>query len=298
LQAAASEAPGDANPAARTEAEPAGALVPGRWRPTPFIGASLVLHVVALVALVLAPAWWPWMLGAVLANHLLVCLSVPFIHSGLTGAILTRLPAAAAARGEIALTFDDGPNPEVTPQVLDLLEAQGMRASFFCIAQQAAAHPELVREIVRRGHQVENHSDCHGVNFSLYGYRRLAREVDAAQATLTGIAGRAPRFFRAPAGFRSPFLDPILQRRGIRCISWTRRGYDAFERDPARVLARLSRKLAAGDVLLMHDGAPAHTREGAPLVLAVLPALMEQMRQHGLKSVPLSIAYAQGRGGL
>lgn len=264
----------------------------GGWHPTPFIRISLALHVLALFALAFEPGWWPWVSGGLGAIHFAIGLVVPFPRNALIGANITRLPQAAAARDEIALTFDDGPDPEVTPQVLDLLEAQDVRATFFCIAKHALAHPELVREIVRRGHHVENHSHRHSVGFSFYGYARLAREVDTAQAALTGIAKRAPRFFRAPAGIRGPFLDPILQRRGLLYISWTRRGFDAVERDPARVLSRLTRNLAGGDVLLLHDGGSARTVDGRPVVLEVLPALLGQVRRCGLKPVTLSAAFA------
>lgn len=262
-----------------------------RWRPSVFIRFSLALHAAVLLTLVFQPHWWPWLLALIAANHGVIILSVPFPRSRLVGANLTRLPPGAAARGEIALTFDDGPDPAATPQVLDMLEAAGVRASFFLIARNARAHPELVREILRRGHQVENHSNEHGVTFSFYGYRRTAREVDAAQEALCAIAERRPRFFRAPAGFRNPFLDPVLQRRGLRYISWTRRGFDAFERDPARVLGRLTRHLAGGDVLLLHDAGSALTRAGTPVVLEVLPPLLEQMRRQGLKSVTLAAAF-------
>jgi len=119
---------------------------------------------------------------------------------------------------------------------------------------------------------------------------RLRREVEATQAVIAGITGRAPGFFRAPAGFRSPLLDPVLARRGLCYVSWTRRGYDAVRRNPVEVLQRLTRGLSAGDVLLLHDGAHARTDAGEPLVLAVLPALLDQFAASGLKSVSLPTA--------
>lgn len=264
-----------------------------RWQPTSFIRTILALHVLGLVALAFEPGWWAWFLGGFASLQMIIALIVPFPRNAWLGGNITRLPAAATMRNEIALTFDDGPCPDVTPQVLDLLEARGMRATFFCVAKNAEAYPELVREIVRRGHHVENHSHRHSLGFALYGYGRLARDVDAAQATLTDIAKRAPRFFRAPAGIRSPFLDPILQRRGLRHIAWTRRGFDAVERNPSRVLSRLTRNLAGGDVLLLHDGGAAHARDGKPVVLHVLPTLLDEMRQRGLTSVTLSAAFAE-----
>jgi peptidoglycan/xylan/chitin deacetylase (PgdA/CDA1 family) len=119
---------------------------------------------------------------------------------------LLRLPPAALARREVAITIDDGPDPEVTPAVLDLLDAHGARATFFCIAEQARAQPALCREITRRGHSVQNHSERHSHLFSMLGPRGLADEIGRAQQTLADITGQRPSFFRAPAGLRSPLL--------------------------------------------------------------------------------------------
>ena len=141
-------------------------------------------------------------------------------------------PRRRSARREIALTIDDGPDPAVTPAVLDLLDLHGARATFFCIAERARAHPALCREIVRRGHSVQNHSDRHSHAFSLLGPGAIAREIAAAQATLADVTGVVPRFFRAPAGLRNPFLAPVLQRLDLQLVSWTRRGYDTVRREP------------------------------------------------------------------
>jgi peptidoglycan/xylan/chitin deacetylase (PgdA/CDA1 family) len=203
---------------------------------------------------------------------------------------VTRLPQAACARGEIALTFDDGPDAEVTPRVLDLLDACGARATFFCIAENARRHPEVLREIVRRGHAVENHSSGHQLTFALLGMGGIRREIAAAQRTLAELAGTAPRFFRSPAGFRSPLLDPVLHRMGIRLVSWTRRGYDTRRTDVDFVADRLVSGLTAGDILLLHDGHSARTAAGAPVVLEVLPRLLDAVQRQGLRPVTLSQA--------
>lgn len=268
--------------------------IPARphWQPTPFIRFCLALHLLGILALAVDPSSWPWVLGGLAVLHLAVVLIVLFPRNALAGANITRLPQAAIAHGEIALTFDDGPDPAVTPRVLDLLDAHKIRATFFCIAENALAHPALVHEIARRGHQVENHSHRHSLGFACGGYLRQARDVDAAQDALTQLTGRAPRFFRAPAGIRSPFLDPVLQRRGLRHVAWTRRGFDAVTRHPARVLSRLTRHLAPGDILLLHDGGAAQALNGQPVVLEVLPALLDQIRQRGLKPVTLSDAFS------
>lgn len=258
-----------------------------RWRPTPFVQASIALHVLAVIVALLAPLQWPWALAAIGANQVALTALGLWPRSRLLGPNFTRLPQAAAARGEVALTFDDGPDPELTPRVLDLLDAHGVRATFFCIAEKAARHPELAREIVRRGHAVENHSNSHEHTFALLLLRGLRRDLMAAQTTLAAITGRGPRFFRPPMGFRNPLLDPVLHEMGLRLVSWTRRGYDTRQGDPARVAAELERGLAAGDILMLHDSYAALSPSGAPVVLEVLPRLIAELRCRGLKPVTL-----------
>jgi len=264
------------------------------WRPAPAIMVSFLLHGAALAALVASPRLWPWILAAVAANHLVLCVAVFRPRGRLLGPNVARLPASAAERNEVSLTFDDGPDPEVTPRVLDLLDRYGMRASFFCVGEKVAAHPEVVREIARRGHGIENHSRGHSWAFAFYGLSRLRRDVEGAQCLIAGAAGRAPAYFRAPMGLRSPLLDPVLARCGLRYVSWTRRGFDATMHDPGGVLQRLTAGLAAGDILLLHDRGDTCTRDGTPVVLAVLPPLLERMKSQGLTSVTLAEGLADG----
>ncbi|MDB5731644.1 MAG: polysaccharide deacetylase family protein, partial [Variovorax sp.] len=113
------------------------------------------------------------------------------------------------------------------------------------------------------------------------------REIARAQAIVTEVTGWRPTCFRAPAGLRNPFLDAVLRRLDLSLVSWTRRGFDTRERDAAKVLARLARQLAAGDILLLHDGNAARTLDGRPVVLEVLPPLLRQLRDAGLRSVTL-----------
>jgi len=257
-----------------------------------YVKASAAVHATAAVAAVVVPAVWPWALGAVVANHLVLTGAGLWPRSTWLGRNWSRLPAAAAARREVAITIDDGPDPEVTPAVLGLLDAHAVRATFFAIASAAARHPELCREIVRRGHSVQNHSDRHSHRFSLLGPRGLAAEIGAAQDRLAAITGTRPRYFRAPAGLRNPFLAPVLDRLGLQLVSWTRRGFDTVRREPAGVLARLADGLAAGDILLVHDGHAARTVSGEPVLLRVLPALLERCAAAGLRAVTLPEAFA------
>jgi peptidoglycan/xylan/chitin deacetylase (PgdA/CDA1 family) len=262
---------------------------PGPWRPTPFLAASGLLHAAGLVTLAAAPRRWPWVAGALLANHCSIALAGLWPQATWLGENLARLPAAAASRGEVALTFDDGPDPEVTPRVLDRLAERGARATFFLIGRRAAAYPEIAAEIVRRGHRVENHTWSHPHSFALYPWQALAREVGRAQEALLETAGAAPRLFRAPAGFRNPLLDPVLAAAGLTLTSWTRRGYDTVDGRPERVAARLLRGLTPGDVLLLHDGpTAARPAGGRPVVLEALPRVLDGIAGRGLTSVPVA----------
>ena len=267
-----------------------------RWLPSPFLKASFMLHVLSIGVLVVNLSLWPLVLTVLVADHLILS-TVGLAPGGtLLGPNLTRLTAASAARREVALTIDDGPDPEVTPRVLDILAAAGVRATFFCVGERVAAHPGLAREIVARGHAIENHTARHPYLFSLFGPWRLEREISDAQLTLYKVTGEAPAFFRAPAGLRNPLLQPILARAGLRLASWTRRGFDKVRGDARGVERRLLAGLAAGDILLLHDGRAARTADGTPVILTVLPGVLAAVSAAGLRTVTLREAFApQGR---
>jgi peptidoglycan/xylan/chitin deacetylase (PgdA/CDA1 family) len=266
---------------------PATTLNPTPWTMPPLLRASVGVHALAAGVLAAEPQAWSWAVGGLALNHAVLTAAGLWPRSAWLGTNLVRLPAASAQRGEVALTIDDGPDPEVTPQVLDLLDLHGAKATFFCIAQRATAHPSLAREIVARGHSVQNHSHGHRHNFALLGPRGFEREIVRAQQVLVDITGERPSCFRAPAGLRNPFLGPVLHRLGLTLVSWTRRGFDTREADANRVLARLAGGLRGGDILLLHDGHAARTPAGRPVVLDVLPSLLHSCRQAGLRCVTL-----------
>lgn len=261
-----------------------------RWTPAPLLKASAALHVGAAALALVRPGLWPWALGAVVLNHAQLAATGLWPRSTLLGPNLTHLPPGAVRRGEVALSIDDGPEPAVTPQVLDVLDAHHAKATFFCIGRRIEESPALAREIIGRGHAIENHSYRHLNYFSLLGPRALAYEIERAQEAIGALTGRLPEFFRAPAGLRSPLLDPVLTRLGLSLASWTRRGFDSVNGNPESVYARLVSGLAAGDILLLHDGHAARTRGGSPVILEVLPRLLAAFARSGLTPVRLSAA--------
>jgi peptidoglycan-N-acetylglucosamine deacetylase len=249
-------------------------------------------HVAGLTTLAAAPDRWVGVGLALIANHAVLVGAGLSPRSHIVGPNIVRLPQAAAARGVVALTFDDGPDPDTTPRILDELQRNAARATFFCIGKRAERHGDLVRRMAAEGHQVENHSYNHPNTFFFYPSMRLYSEIEEAQAVLGELAGRAPELFRPPAGFRSPLLEPVLRSTGLRLASWTRRGFDTVCREPDVLFRRLTHHLAAGDILLLHDGHSSLAPDGRASVLTVLPRLLGEIQQRGLSAVPLGEALA------
>jgi peptidoglycan/xylan/chitin deacetylase (PgdA/CDA1 family) len=262
------------------------------WMMSPLLRVSVALHGAALASVALRPRLWPWALGALLVDHAVLTGAGLWPRSRLLGPNWVRLPAPSSARGEIALTIDDGPDPEITPQVLEQLARFGAHATFFCVGDCIERHPALARAIVAAGHGIENHTQRHRHDFSLLGPRALRLEIERGQQSIARVTGSSAQFFRAPAGLRNPFLEPVLRSLGLQLTSWTRRGFDTVTRDPERVLRRLCASLRAGDILLLHDGHAARTRTGAPVILETLPRLLERVRAARLSPVTLKAALA------
>jgi len=277
------------NPTPRPPASPlAGA--PRPWRPTPVVAGTVALHAAAAGLAVAQPSAWPYAVGAVAASHVVLTAAGLWPRSSLLGPNWTRLPAQAGDR--IAITIDDGPDPEVTPRVLDLLDRYAAHATFFCIGEMARRHPRIVEAIAPRGHAVENHSQHHRHYFSLQGPRALRSEIEAGQRTLRDASGTAPLFFRAPAGLRNPFLEPVLCALGLQLASWTRRGFDTRTADSALVAKRLLHGLAARDILLLHDGHAARDERGRPVVIDALERVLRAARDAALPCITLRAALA------
>jgi len=260
------------------------------WSPPPLLYASAAVHLGAAAAALARPRVWPWALCALAANHVALAAAGLWPRSQLLGPNWIRLPTHKGAAARVAITIDDGPDPEVTPQVLAQLAAHRALATFFCVGDRVERHPDLARDIVSRGHTIENHSQRHRHDFSLLGPGSMSAEISRAQDSIQRATGSRPRFFRAPAGLRNPFLDPVLTRLQLRLVSWTRRGFDTVNADADAVYRRLANPLQDGDILLLHDGNAARGRGGKPVILEVLPRLLDAAASSQLRPVTLRSA--------
>jgi peptidoglycan/xylan/chitin deacetylase (PgdA/CDA1 family) len=266
-------------------------MIKALWQGTVFVRASFLLHLFAMLGMLFYPAQWLSILITLFLNHTIILIIGMWPRSKLLGDNWTQLPLGATQRKEIALTIDDGPDPEVTPQVLDLLEQQGVVATFFVIGEKANRYPELCLDMVRRGHTLENHTQNHRHSFAFMGVKAFYKEIHAAQTTLTSLTGSTPAFFRAPAGVRNPLLAPVLKRLNLILVSWTTRGFDTRVSNAERVKRRLLSSLSPGAIVLLHDGNAARTNAGIPIILEVLPVLIQAATLANLRFVTLRNAF-------
>ena len=219
-------------------------------------------------------------------------------------------------RREIALTFDDGPNPAITPQLVELLERHSARATFFLIGRFARACPELVREIAARGHAIGNHTETHP-NLAVLSSSRTVEEIARCSESIAGaLAGgaREPRgargvaWMRPPFGYRGPQTASAVRRAGLRGVAmWSLMCYEWRRRSAAELIERLgvveihsrvrrtrARSAAAGagvnrggDVILLHDGDFRALGADQRHVLAALEHWLPRWRDAGLEFVTM-----------
>jgi len=186
---------------------------------------------------------------------------------------------------KIALTFDDGPDPETTPRVLDILAAADARASFFLVGERVAREPGLVRRIVETGHDLGNHSWSHR-SLWLAGPRRTVDEVRRGHEAIAEAGGVPPRFFRPPWGMTNLVLFPVLHRLGTPCVFWTVQTEGQRPASAALQVERARRRATPGAILDLHDadGVPGAGRR----LVEALPSMIDALRGEGYTLAPLS----------
>jgi peptidoglycan/xylan/chitin deacetylase (PgdA/CDA1 family) len=185
----------------------------------------------------------------------------------------------------VALTFDDGPDPATTPAVLDRLDELGLRATFFCLGAHAAAHPGLVAETLRRGHQVETHGYEHAHHFARTP-RWVRADLDRAMQAMAA-AGARPRWFRPPYGQATGPTLVEARRRGLSVVLWSAWGREWDAPDSAAVARRVNDGVGPGSVVLLHDAdvdsPPGSWQRG----LEALGPVADELHRRGLAAVTL-----------
>lgn len=239
-----------------------------------FLAATLGGIVVTIYSLLTAPPpLWAALLGA--GAYVAIILAGVFVL-GLRMFADAVIRGPSDARG-VVLTFDDGPDPVHTRKVLDILDEQGAKATFFVIGRKVERHPEVVKEIVARGHEVGVHGYAHDRLFSLRGPRRVRRDLEQAVKALEKVTKKRPTLFRPPVGHTNPTIARIAEQLDLTVVGWSVAGYDGLAgTDPKKVIGRISRKLDDGDIVLLHDAAERDDHDPtAPKILRELLAIVK-----------------------
>lgn len=237
----------------------------------------------ALVArsVLLRPIPLPVALAAFTAYTALILCGVFFLRLGMFVDVIWRGPKKS--RG-VALTFDDGPSPEHTPRILDMLDEAKVKAAFFVIGRKAEAHPDVVRDILARGHAVGLHGFGHDRLFSLRSIAFVRDDLRRGAAVLEAITGERPSLFRPPIGHTNPRIAKAARELDLTVVGWSLRALDGIAAArPERVAERVKSRLDHGAIVLLHDAAERDDRE--PASLGALPAILAEMRRKNLKGV-------------
>ena len=258
------------------------------WRPHLFVDAPLAGAAVAVAMTWGLPATLP-LAGLAAALHTWGVVSP---RSSWYTPLTWQLPAGSA---DLALTFDDGPDPDTTPRILDLLAAHDLHATFFCIGRNVERWPDLVRQIRAAGHGLGLHTHSNARAFTWWTPRRLVADLKANAAALAAATGEAPpRLWRPPVGLKNPFLVEAARRLGLSMVTWSHRGFDTGSASAERVTSRLMAGIRPRAILVLHDGSePEHPRD-TTVCAEVLAALAPAIRRAGLSSVVLHAATARG----
>ncbi len=253
---------------------------------------ALVFTTLGLAAPLCLPLAWHhsnaagWMvLGVMAASHAVLLYATLRPNNQIFGPVITGFRPRHG--NEVWLTIDDGPDPEDTPRLLDLLDTHGARATFFVRGDRARAHPELIAEIVRRGQGLGNHTFHHPqATFWGLGPGRLRREIGECNEVLHEVTSQPPRLFRAPVGMVNPFVHGAAAHYGLCLVGWSARGFDGVTRrakDPAAVVRQIMVTLRPGGIALLHEGR--RGRDGETVNVRALELLLAELAPLGWRAV-------------
>lgn len=219
----------------------------------------------------------------VLAGFVVMCFAAPFFPA--SNFYLTVISRGASGRKAVALTFDDGPDPQTTPELLRLLKKHRVAGTFFVNGRKAGLYPHLIKEILSQGHCVANHSFSHDVFMAFRSKQSVMRDIEAVQDVLRRH-GIAPLAFRPPAGITGPRLRSVLLTKGMFAVNFSCRARDGGNRWLKNLSQKILRCVRPDDIVLLHDIPP---RSAALLSLwvAEIDRLLKGLRAKGLEVLPL-----------
>lgn len=238
---------------------------------------NIASNVALAVAILLFIGWeyWSWPLWPL---PLFGALWLGFTaYASLTLPARIHVDAVCEGRaGTMALTFDDGPHPQITPALLDLLKAENIKASFFCIGKYVEAFPGLAKRITDEGHAIGIHSQDHHWAWGFASTRKVTEQIELCSAAIERATGQRTRLFRPPFGVTNPNIGAAVQATGLTTIGWDLRSFDTA-RSPAEVMKRIIGRKKPGTIAVLHDTQPG--------TLELVKGIIAHCRQHGIELV-------------
>ncbi len=241
-----------------------------------FLWTTLLAIAVASIAVWIFRGWAQlWALAGIWAVYLAIC------GWGM-GCIRMQFYCPAVCRGKtgtmrVALTFDDGPDPASTPQLLELLSREKIPAAFFLIGKNVDAHPQLAARIAAEGHLLENHTYRHPWWINCLTGSKLTDEMTRTQRAIQQAAQITPRYVRSPAGLTNPFFPSALRRTGLTLVGWDVRPFDTAGRIQDAI-DRIIREARDGSIILLHDGGVPATQ-----IIQIVSAAITELRARGFE---------------
>ncbi|HET8737301.1 MAG TPA: polysaccharide deacetylase family protein [Pricia sp.] len=236
---------------------------------------SVMLGLLILARFVTVP-WWIFILMPVVWFAITACGSF-FIGWDYH---LTSMHANTNCTANwISLSFDDGPNPEFTPRILQLLAQHGAKATFFCIGQQANDHPDILKQILAERHSIGNHTYTHSPSFGFFSSQRVIYELRKTKSLIKDLTGLEMNLYRPAFGVTNPQIEKAVKTLDLHSIGWSVRSLDTTARSEMRVLNRITSKISRGDIVLLHDTGEKTIR--------VLERLLVFLQEENLQSVPV-----------
>lgn len=216
-------------------------------------------------------------------NLSLICYGVFSTNSGLFAPVLYKIKKEQF----IALTFDDGPDPESTPLILDELKKFNHKATFFVIGKKAERYPNLIKRIISEGHSIGIHTYEHSYKFPFYNTKRISNELSMCINILNEITGKKPVLFRPPIGIMTPNISKICKELNLTVVGWSIRSYDTLKIAPKIIYNRIQKRIKGGDIILLHD-AKERSYNSYPNTVYFISDLLKTLNEKSLKSIPLS----------
>jgi peptidoglycan/xylan/chitin deacetylase (PgdA/CDA1 family) len=218
-----------------------------------------------------------------LALFIFLCAAASF--SPRASFFLPVISCGHTGRKAVALTFDDGPDPLTTPQLIDMLTRHGMKATFFISGQSAERYPECIGLILSQGHLVGNHSHSHSPCLMLCRFKKLFLEIATAQDSFKKL-GILPFAFRPPVGLTNPKLGLVLSQLGMICVTFSCRAYDRGNRQIQGMARKILKKVRPDDIILLHDVRPSKI-DDIPYWLIEIESILSGLTQRGFSILPL-----------